>query len=414
MPVFIAITDADISNPAFWAALDISVNSTIDASGISDTIQITMTGNSISFEDTVSGTVTSYSDADLLSGSFSEFVQFGGNNADSDVSGSAGLNGMGYTGGSGNDTFTDDGALGGGLNGGAGDDELTGGTGSNNIDGGDGDDVLRGGGGNNILTGGDGNDTLFAEDGSGNLDGGEGDDVLFAGLNTSFVQGGSGDDTLLLPDGSAFTPFSPTGGNVTLPSGTGFTYLNIANVAIACFTAGALIRTPRGDVAVEDLKTGDLVDTLDNGSQPVRWIGESTVSGRGLHAPIRFLPDSIGNKRSLRLSPQHRVLMADWKCELLFHAREVLCAAKYLCDGDRVFQEPCEEVTYFHVMFDRHEIVFADGALLESFFVGDYITEEGYGCFAELVDIFPELADQGSAMHTARPCLKMYETSLLL
>jgi serralysin len=398
------------------AALDVGPDSTVNASAISDTIKITLTGNSIAFEDTLSGSVTIWLDSDLSSGSFSQFVQFTGNDADNTVSGSVGLNGAGYSGGSGNDTFRDDGAIGGRLSGGDGNDHLTGGIGNNNIDGGAGDDILRGGGGNNNLLGGKGNDTLFADDGSGNLDGGDGDDVLYAGLNTTFVQGGDGTDTLLLPDGATFTPFSPgsTGGTVTLPNGKNFTYLNISNVAIACFTPGTFVKTPRGDVAVEDLEIGDLVDTLDHGPQPIRWIGKQTVSGTGVHAPIRFMPDSIGNTRSLRLSPQHRVLLSGWKCEMLFETSQVLCAAKHMCDNDRIFREPCDTVTYIHFMFDRHEIIFADGALLESFFIGDYVTDEEFGCYAELTDIFPELTLRGSgAMRTARPCLKSYEASLL-
>lgn len=36
-----------------------------------------------------------------------------------------------------------------------------------------------------------------------------------------------------------------------------------------CYTAGAKIKTPRGHIAVENLKVGDLVSTVDSGPQPV-------------------------------------------------------------------------------------------------------------------------------------------------
>ena len=75
MPVFITLTDADMTDPAFWAAQDIGPDSTIDASGLSRSIQVTMTGNSITFTDTRTGTVTTYTDADLAGGSFSQFVE---------------------------------------------------------------------------------------------------------------------------------------------------------------------------------------------------------------------------------------------------------------------------------------------------------------------------------------------------
>ncbi|GFE48614.1 hypothetical protein So717_03670 [Roseobacter cerasinus] len=414
MPVFLRLTNADITDASFWAGLDINRDSTIDARNISDRFQITLTGNSITFTDTNSGAVTTYTDADIGSGSFSEFVQFRGNDADNDVSGSVGLNASGYRGGSGDDTFTDDGNLGGTMRGGAGDDVLQGGSGNNNISGGQGDDILRGGGGNNnILRGGSGDDTLFAEDGGGNLEGGSGDDVIFAGLNTGFVQGGSGDDSLTVPQGSVVNPFSSTGGNVTLPNGRTFTYLNINSVTVACFTAGTPLRTPGGDVPVEALAVGDLVETLDHGARPIRWIGKRSVPGRGELAPVTFLPGSIGNRSQLRVSPQHRVLLNGWRCELMFEAEEVLCAAKHLCDGDQIFSAPCDSVTYYHVMFDAHEVVFADGARLESFYAGDHILEADRETYDEIRALFPEL-DGITLPRAARPIVKGFEARTLL
>lgn len=413
MPVFLNLTDADITDAAFWAALDIGVDSTLDARSISDRFQITLTANAITFTDTSSGVATTYTDTDIASGSFSEFVQVRGNDADNDVSGSVGLNALGYRGGSGDDTLTDDGSLGGEIRGGRGDDVLTGGTGNNNIRGNGGDDVLRGGSGsNNILQGGSGNDTLFAEDGGGNLEGGGGNDVIFAGLNTGFVQGGGGDDSLIVPVGSTVSPFSPTGGNVTLSNGNNFTYLNISNVTVACFTKGTPLKLPKGDMAVEDLKVGDLVQTLDHGPRPVRWIGRRTVAGHGRHTPIRFMPGSIGNAQQISLSPQHRVLLSGWQCELAFQLPEVLCAAKHLCDGDRVYAASCDAVTYYHIMFDQHEILLSRGAYLESFYAGDYILQADQPGYEELIDLFPELA-RGDPPRAARPFVKGFEASTL-
>ncbi len=416
MPVFIRLTNSDITDASFWASLDIGPDSTIDARSLSDRFQITLTGNSITFTDTNSGVTTTYTDTDLAGGSFSEFVEFRGNDADNDVSGSVGLNARGYRGGGGDDTFTDDGTLGGTIRGGRGDDVLQGGSGNNNMDGGRGDDILRGGGGNNnILRGGSGDDTLFAEDGGGNLEGGSGDDTIFAGLNTGFVQGGTGDDSLIVPQGSTVNPFSATGGTVNLPNGNSFTYLNITNVTVACFTEGTPLATPRGDVAVEDMSVGDLVETLDHGPRPIRWIGKRAVVGKGHLAPTTFMPGSIGNAQKISLSPQHRVLLSGWKCELMFQAPEVLCAAKHLCDGDQVFATPCETVTYYHIMFDRHEIVFSQGAQLESFFAGDHILQADQASYDELVDIFPEIAEgHRGPLRAARPFVKSYEAAALL
>lgn len=416
MPVFITLTNADINDPAFWASLDIGPNSTIDASGISNAFQVTMTGNSITFTNTNTGAVTTYTDSDIAAGSFSQFVEYTGNNNDDNVSGSVGLNAGGYIGGRGDDTLVDTGNLGGSIRGGRGNDTLQGGSGSNNIFGNQGNDILRGGSGNNNLSGGGGRDTLFAEDGSGNLDGGGGRDVIYAGLNTSFVDGGNGNDTLILPAGSTFTPFSPgsTGGTATLSNGRNFTYLNIENVEVACFTEGTLVRTPSGDRPIEDLKVGDLVETLDHGSQPIRWVGKRTVNGSGKNAPIRFAAGAVGNRRELRVSPQHRVLVSGWRCQLYFHALEMLCAAKHLCNRDTICREPCDTVNYIHIMFDKHEIVFCENAQLESFYAGEHILNADLDTYQELIEVFPELAKGTHGQVPARPFVRRSEAALII
>ncbi|KAB7610412.1 hypothetical protein F9L33_14010 [Amylibacter sp. SFDW26] len=421
---FITLTDADITDAAFWAAQDINADSTIDASGVSDIFQIVITANSISFTDTTTGVVTNYTNADLFSGTFSNFVSFVGNDADNSASGATGLNASGYIGGSGDDTFTDDGSLGGQLSGGDGDDTLTGGVGSNQIFGGIGNDTMFGGaGGNNNLTGGEGNDILFAADGSGNLDGGIGDDQLFASENTTFVQGGTGTDVLNLPPNAVVSPFSPTGGTVSFvdpdgsPTGGTFTYINVENVTVACFVKGTRIRAQNGrDVAIEALVHGDLVKTMDHGMQPIKWMGHRTVSGQGDFAPIVFQKGAIGNSDTLRVSPQHRILLRDWRAELLFGEKEVLVAAKHLVNGDTIYAQACESVTYYHMMFDQHEIVLSEGAKTESF----YVTEASIHGLdkdtrSELKALFPELIDEmrRPVMAGARTFLKRYEAALL-
>ena len=416
MPVFIELDEDDITDASFWASLNIDINSTIDVSDLDEEIDVTLTANSITFTNTDTGVVTTYTDADLAGGSFSQFVEFEGNAGNSNVSGSVGLNSQGYDGGDGNDTFVDDGSSGGQLRGGDGDDVLIGGSGKNTNRGGSGDDILRGGGGNNNLRGGSGNDTLFAEDGSGNLNGGGGSDTIFAGENTTFVQGGGGNDALILPQGSTFTPFSPgsRGGTANLPGGGSFTYSIIENVTIACFAAGTRLLTPTGLMNVAELCVGDPVMTLDHGAQPVRWIADRHVSGRGAFAPVCFAPGAIGNDTTLRMSPQHRVLLTGWRCELLFDTDEVLCAALHLCDGDQIYREPCDSVCYYHVMFDRHEIVFAEGARTESFFAGEYISAADHVLYEELLTLFPEI-ESGThpSQQAARPLVKRFEAAVL-
>ena len=280
--------------------------------------------------------------------------------------------------------------------------------------------MLSGGGGNNNLSGGAGNDTLFGDTGSGNLIGGSGDDVIVASSATSFVDGGMNDnDTLIVPPDAIIQPFSPTGGNVTFPSGGGFTYLNIETVTtepIPCFVTGTRIKTKRGDVAVETLVVGDKVKTKDNGYQPLRFIGRRTVTGKGSFAPIAFAPGTIGNARRLLLSPQHRVLVDHWRTQLLFGESEVLSTAKHLVNDDTITTAPQNEVTYVHLLFERHEIILTEGAWTESFHPGE-TSLDGFGAEtrAEILTLFPELAkaDYRERLPAARLCLRAYEAKTL-
>lgn len=122
-----------------------------------------------------------------------------------------------------------------------------------------------------------------------------------------------------------------------------------------------------------------------------------------------------GQERDLIVSPQHRVLFQGYRAELLFGESEVLVAAKHLIDGMDVTQDEAESVTYVHILFDQHEVIFAEGAATESFHPGDIgfsaVSEEAR---EELFAIFPELrVDPRTYGATARRCLKEHEAKLI-
>ncbi|MFQ6551725.1 Hint domain-containing protein [Aestuariibius insulae] len=184
---------------------------------------------------------------------------------------------------------------------------------------------------------------------------------------------------------------------------------------VPCFTAGTLIATQVGLKLIEDLEVGDMIETADNGLQPIRWIGRRSVPAIGNLAPVVFAPGAIGNERELVLSPQHRVLLSGWRAELFFGETEVLAPAKHLIGSDKVFLRESDQVEYFHILFDTHEIIFAEGVPCESFHPGEMglsaIDEDQRN---ELFSIFPELAVSAESYGaSARPSLKGFEASLL-
>lgn len=196
-------------------------------------------------------------------------------------------------------------------------------------------------------------------------------------------------------------------------SDTAFVTIN----SVPCFVAGTLIATQRGDVRVETLKPGDLVHTLDDGLQPLRWVGRREVQAVGHMAPIRFAAGSFGNRRDILLSPQHRVLVENGLAELLFGEGEVLIAAKELVNDGTV--QVCEggTVEYVHILFDKHQIVFAEGMEAESFLPGAQTTKSfEQEIVAEICEIFPELDPVTGAGYSpaARRTLRSYEAQLLV
>ena len=63
---------------------------------------------------------------------------------------------------------------------------------------------------------------------------------------------------------------------------------------------------------------------------------------------------------------QHRMLVSAPELELLAGTREVLVPATHLVNGRDITVRPGGWVSYYHFMFDRHELVWANGVPAES------------------------------------------------
>jgi hypothetical protein len=88
--------------------------------------------------------------------------------------------------------------------------------------------------------------------------------------------------------------------------------------------------------------------------------------------PVLFEAGAVGNSRPLLVSPQHRMLLNDWRAQVYFGEDQVLIAAKAMVNGKTIRQIlPEDGVTYCHLLFDRHEVILAEGALSESFHPGE-------------------------------------------
>ena len=184
-----------------------------------------------------------------------------------------------------------------------------------------------------------------------------------------------------------------------------------------CFAGGTRIDTPNGPRAIERLRVGDLVTTLDDGAVPIRWIGSTRVAATGPNVPVRISAGTFGATRDVTVSQNHRILVRDIWAELLFGEPEVLVAAKELVnhrtikwDADRRW------VTYFHILLDRHQMLQSEGLISESYHPGPQ-TLVGFDADtrAEMVRLFPALDHDLEAYGpAARLSLRAFEVPALL
>ena len=148
---------------------------------------------------------------------------------------------------------------------------------------------------------------------------------------------------------------------------------------VICFTPDTRIATPDGPRLVRDLQEDDRILTKDDGPQAIRWIGRRRMSGARLYAmpelrPVRIRAGAVGldvPDSDLLVSPGHRMLLKGPVAQTLFNTSEVLVTAKDLInDRSIVVDRALPEVTYVHLLLDRHQVVFANGLETESFHPG--------------------------------------------
>lgn len=143
-----------------------------------------------------------------------------------------------------------------------------------------------------------------------------------------------------------------------------------AQVACVSFTRGTHITLASGaQRAVEDLIVGDRILTRDDGVQTLRWIGTSTTRAVGEFAPIRIAAGTLNNTADLLVSPDHRLFIYQRTDELGAGRSELLVKARHLVNGDSVKVSEGGFVDYYQLLFDSHQIIYAEGIAAESMLI---------------------------------------------
>jgi len=152
-----------------------------------------------------------------------------------------------------------------------------------------------------------------------------------------------------------------------------------------CYCRGTLILAEHGERPVEDLKIGDLVATR-TGQRPIKWIGTRAYDPRFIRGQKSVLPIVISAgalargvpARDLWVSPEHAL-----------YIDSALVPARLLVNGMTISQvEVVDRAEYFHLEFENHEIIFAEGAAAESYVESD--NRRGFHNFEEFAALYPD------------------------
>ncbi|MYM55082.1 Hint domain-containing protein [Thalassovita mangrovi] len=286
-----------------------------------------------------------------------------------------------------------------------GDDLLYGGAGDDTIYAGTGDDTLIGGSGADLLSGGDGHDVFSLEgqqsnamlgtepEGAAYVNTSGADTISDFDLGDDDLDGFTNDqlDVSTLRDANGETVEtwdvsvgSDENGNavLTFPNGEqivlkGISAQSVSDpgqlyaMGIPCFVKGTLIETPDGAVPVERLRAGDEVVCADGSVLPITWAGGRVLGEAELQAhpqlrPVAIQFGSLGNRRELRLSPQHAVALDTPEGMRL--ARATHLAQRE--GGSFRVAHGMKSVSYHHLLLPRHALLLAEGAVVESMWPG--------------------------------------------
>ncbi|MBW4982066.1 Hint domain-containing protein [Mameliella sp. CS4] len=172
---------------------------------------------------------------------------------------------------------------------------------------------------------------------------------------------GNGDPIVLLDDGSYYTLSNDAGlnGQLVSPDTSPATY-------VYCFAQGTMIAGPDREIPVQDLSIGDLVQTAEGRTVPVKWIGRQTVHNR-IGAPktslVRIRAGALGNglpHTDLTVTADHGMVIDGY-----------VINASALVNGTTIDFVPRSELpetfTVYHVETEAHEVILANGAPSETF-----------------------------------------------
>jgi Hint domain len=136
-----------------------------------------------------------------------------------------------------------------------------------------------------------------------------------------------------------------------------------------CLLRGTRIRTTSGTRKIEDLAIGDLLPTMFGGTRPIQWIALYPIKKSDLSKPwpkearpVRIARSALARNvphADLYVTQAHGVFIDD-----------VLVSAGYLVNETTITLSDMSELSeleFFHIKLENHDVIYAEGAPVESF-----------------------------------------------
>jgi hypothetical protein len=178
----------------------------------------------------------------------------------------------------------------------------------------------------------------------------------------------------------------------------------ISAVPRHCLLKGTKISTPSGDRPVQELQIGDEVQTL-AGRKTIKWIGYTKFA----KDESRPWLDSVMPVRVARFAIDDHTPHCDLYLSLhhCIFFNGALIPVMYLINETSIAQDIPSDMSvieYYHIDLDTHEVIHAEGALVESFFDEDGSSRENFSNFVQYERLYgPE---RRSKMTPFAPVLK--------
>jgi hypothetical protein len=203
------------------------------------------------------------------------------------------------------------------------------------------------------------------------------------GGHTQINSYNSSNNEVLITDGSTYLVLSNTDYD-----GGGQPVFDVNNADYTyCFLAGTKIATPSGFIKVDDLTMGDEINSINGGIAKVRFnfiqVKSAHLFSGKKHYPIKICANALADNvpsTDLYVTADHAIYLAELA---------IFAEASTLINGISIYQLKTmpAQFTYYHILCDNQEIVFAENTPVETFI--DNATLREFDNYEQYLAIYP-------------------------